>query len=158
MANDLRLFPHLGKSAVVRKDAYKKLWGDCYGFAQVCASTPNHAKMVTMMERLWPEACGIILVPTPAPPLPTIAPTPTPAPPTPAVSAAPGTPTSTIPGGVPPGPIPAQSPIPSHLPQDRKDGIAFVKKEEGIYLLGSDFNFFDGYYICGPKQIKRKRV
>lgn len=31
----------------------------------MCASTPNHAKMVTLMERLWPEACGIAPVPAP---------------------------------------------------------------------------------------------
>eukprot|EP00026_Physarum_polycephalum_P003051 Phypoly_transcript_03060.p1 GENE.Phypoly_transcript_03060~~Phypoly_transcript_03060.p1 ORF type:complete len:811 (-),score=134.85 Phypoly_transcript_03060:73-2505(-) len=75
-ANELRLFPNLGKSAVVRKDAYKKLWSDCHNFAQVCSSTPNHAKMVTLMERLWPEACGLAPPPPPTPSTPTPAATP----------------------------------------------------------------------------------
>jgi len=62
--NDARLFPQLLKSVQIRKDTYKKLWGDLYTFAQVCATTPQHCKLVVVLEKLWPDACGISPLPS----------------------------------------------------------------------------------------------
>jgi len=64
--NDAKLFP--AKPPNLRKDVYKKTWTDFYTFAQVCASTPQHCKVVILMEKLFPEACGIIPPPPTAQP------------------------------------------------------------------------------------------